>query len=340
MALSQNWNPSHMQLFLVDNKKIWDRSEHNALTDLVRFKGKWFCCFRESNAHVFGKNGTIRLLVSQDGIVWNAAASLAVEGIDLRDPKLSITAEKKLMLLAGGSEYRGKEYVRRQPMVTFSQNGEAWDPLQKILFPHEWLWRLTWFDSYGYGVSYTFTDPKDQNKEWLVKLFRTGNGRDFELIKQWNISGKPNECTLRFQQDGTMVALLRRDGFRQRCALVGHSPPPYTEWQWRESSHHIGGPNFIILPSQNMIAAGRIEARTPYGYFEKTALFRMSLNAITPLLYLPSGGIDCSYPGLVLHEGKLWVSYYSSHEGKTAIYLATLRIHDEETPPQKNLDGI
>lgn len=137
-----------------------------------------------------------------------------------------------------------------------------------------------------------------------------------------------------------MVALLRRDGFRQRCALVGHSPPPYTEWQWRESSHHIGGPNFIILPSQNMIAAGRIEARTPYGYFEKTALFRMSLNAITPLLYLPSGGIDCSYPGLVLHEGKLWVSYYSSHEGKTAIYLATLRIHDEETPPQKNLDGI
>jgi hypothetical protein len=40
---------------------------------------------------------------------------------------------------------------------------------------------------------------------------------------------------------------------------------------------------------------------------------------------LPSGG-DTSYPGLVLHDGKLWVSYYSSHEGKTSIYLAKVKL--------------
>jgi len=38
---------------------------------------------------------------------------------------------------------------------------------------------------------------------------------------------------------------------------------------------------------------------------------------------LPSGG-DTSYPGLLWHEERLWVSYYSSHEGKTSIYLAVL----------------
>ena len=45
---------------------------------------------------------------------------------------------------------------------------------------------------------------------------------------------------------------------------------------------------------------------------------------LTEILKLPSGG-DCSYPGLVWHNNLLWVSYYSSHEGKTSIYLATVK---------------
>ena len=44
-----------------------------------------------------------------------------------------------------------------------------------------------------------------------------------------------------------------------------------------------------------------------------------------PLATLPSGG-DNSYPGLVWENGTLWVSYYSSHEAKTSIYLAKLEL--------------
>jgi hypothetical protein len=43
------------------------------------------------------------------------------------------------------------------------------------------------------------------------------------------------------------------------------------------------------------------------------------------LLDLPSSG-DSSYPGMVWHQGLLWISYYSSHEGKTAIYLARVKL--------------
>ena len=43
------------------------------------------------------------------------------------------------------------------------------------------------------------------------------------------------------------------------------------------------------------------------------------------VLELPSGG-DTSYAGMVLKDGILWVSYYSSHEGKTSIYLAKVGI--------------
>ena len=36
---------------------------------------------------------------------------------------------------------------------------------------------------------------------------------------------------------------------------------------------------------------------------------------------------DSSYAGLVRHDdGLVWVSYYSSHEDKTAIYLAKVKI--------------
>ena len=46
---------------------------------------------------------------------------------------------------------------------------------------------------------------------------------------------------------------------------------------------------------------------------------------MTEFLKLPSGG-DTSYAGLAWHEGLLWVSYYSSHEGKACIYLAKVKI--------------
>jgi hypothetical protein len=35
---------------------------------------------------------------------------------------------------------------------------------------------------------------------------------------------------------------------------------------------------------------------------------------------------DTSYPGMVWHDGLLWIPYYSSHEEKTSIYLARIRI--------------
>ncbi|MCF6285976.1 MAG: exo-alpha-sialidase, partial [Candidatus Hydrogenedentes bacterium] len=46
-----------------------------------------------------------------------------------------------------------------------------------------------------------------------------------------------------------------------------------------------------------------------------------------PVLTLPSGG-DTSYPGFVWHDDVLWMTYYSSHEEKTSIYLAKIGFKD------------
>ena len=44
--------------------------------------------------------------------------------------------------------------------------------------------------------------------------------------------------------------------------------------------------------------------------------------SLSKLVHLPSSG-DNSYPGMVWHDGILWVSYYSSHrQAQTRIHLA------------------
>ena len=53
-----------------------------------------------------------------------------------------------------------------------------------------------------------------------------------------------------------------------------------------------------------------------------TVLLRIHADGRFERLYeVPSGG-DTSYPGFVIHEKQLWMTYYPSHEGKTQIYLA------------------
>src|SRR5436189_4400788 len=54
---------------LAEVRKIWERAPHNAFTDLARFKGKWFCVFREGAAHV-SPDGALRVITSKDGKDW------------------------------------------------------------------------------------------------------------------------------------------------------------------------------------------------------------------------------------------------------------------------------
>ena len=68
---------------IVSVKKIWDAAPHSAFTDLIRFHDKWYCTFRESQAHV-GGNGKIRVITSDDGDAWTSAALIEEEGVDLR----------------------------------------------------------------------------------------------------------------------------------------------------------------------------------------------------------------------------------------------------------------
>ena len=307
--------PSSAKPTLVEVRKIWDRAEHSAFTDLIRFHDRWFCTFRESDKHVGGHDGQIRVITSTDGVNWASAALISETGVDLRDPKLSITPDDRLMIVAGGSVYRDRRLVGRRPRVCFSTDGRDWTSPVPVLDEGDWLWRVTWHGDTAWGVSYV----AEGEGTWALRLVRSRDGVKYDRVCALPVPGRPNETTLRFTADGTMLALVRREGDDHQ-AMIGLSRPDYTEWTWHQTVHRIGGPDFIILPDGQMWATGRSYPKGP-----RTVLARFGPETYEPVLTLPSGG-DTSYPGMVWHDGLLWISYYSSHEGKTCIYLARVRL--------------
>jgi len=309
-------------------KKIWDEAPHNAFTDLVRWNDAFYCAFREGRGHV-STDGRIRILESKDTDNWTSAALISLEGYDLRDAHLSVTPNDRLMLLGGAApRKKDNQSAPTGTFVSFSKDGRQWTQPQIAVEPGRWLWCVTWHESKAYGVSYT-AGKGDRYLDLLVSK----DGINYEPhVPRLFEQGYPNEVTLRFDSNETCYALVRRDrrGDDPSSALLGISKPDYKQWKWKDLGSEFngfGGPNFIRIPGGHWLAAGRMHdggAHTALCYLD------VENGTMTKLAKLPSGG-DTSYPGMVWHNGILYVSYYSSHEGKTSIYLAKVRVKPKST---------
>ncbi len=181
---------------------------------------------------------------------------------------------------------------------------------------------MTWHEGKAYGVSY----PASQGSPDLALLVSDDGLTYKPLVPKLYGVGFPNETTLRFDPSGTCYALVRRDqgGNQPYSAVLGISRGDYTQWQWHDLGpefNAFGGPNLIQLPTGVWLAAGRMHQG---GVHTALCYLDVTNHTMTKLLKLPSGG-DTSYPGLVWHNDLLYLSYYSSHEGKTSIYLAKVR---------------
>lgn len=318
----------------VSVKLIWNEAHYNAFVDLIRFHDKWFCSFREGKFHVAkpGKedDGKIRVISSSDGEAWTSAALLDEPGVDLRDPKLSITPDGRLMIVAGGSQYPGGIFKGRQSRVMFSADGSHWTKPQPVVKEGQWLWRVTWQKGKAYGIAY-YGSPGPYRQD----LVESDDGIHWNVVTELKVPGG-GEATVRFPDDDRMMILMRRvpaladrklsvpPPDTRSHAWIGISEPPYHDFQWRTTGHMVGGPNFIVLPSGKMVGGGRsLQNNDPK--MPRTGLGFLTPTSLEPELWLPSGG-DNSYPGLVYHDNLLWVAYYSSHGGNPAIYLAKIRV--------------
>lgn len=298
---------------LVDVRRIWDAAPHNAFTDLLRFKDRWFCVFREGQSHG-SSDGALRVLSSTDGDDWTSEACVTMAGAGLRDPKICVMPDDKLML-SGAAVYPAGGKVRHQSFSWFSADGRTWSDPQAIGDPDYWIWRITWQKERAWGIGYA------TRNESRIRLYSSLDGKTFETrVSALPTQGEVNESSIVFLGDGRALCLLRRDG--KGMAQLGTAKAPYEDWTWKDLGIQVSGPHLLLLPDGRIVAAGRL-----YNGGAHTGLFWLDPRngKTTEFLKLPSGG-DTSYPGLVFHEGLLWVSYYSSHEGKTSIYRAKVKL--------------
>lgn len=311
---------------ILEVRKIWDQGAHNAFTDLVRFRGRWFCAFREGKGHV-SPDGQMRILTSKDAREWSSAAVVQSRLGDLRDAKLCVTPGGELML-SGAAALIPPTPHRHQSLVWFSKDGAAWSEPHAIGDPDFWLWRVTWHGKVAYSTGYSTQVNRNLR---TFRLYRSDDGRTFQtLVENLGISHSPGESTIRFARDGEAICLVRRDPYSGQppipataaTALVGRAQAPYTKWDWKDTGTRVGGPNFIRLRDGRHVAAVRLHDGKV-----RTALCWLDVNSarLEEFLTLPSSG-DSSYAGLVQEDGVLYVSYYSSHEERTSIYLAKVKL--------------
>ncbi len=309
---------------IVETRRIWDRARHNAFTDLLRFEGRWYCVFREGTAHV-SPDGSLRVITSADGADWKSMALIESSRYDLRDAKITVTPGGQLMLNGAGMLADAK--VRYFSMSWLSSDGgRRWDRGRQIGDDGFWLWRTQWHDGVAYSMGYSTERDRTVRK---LRLYRSRDGRQFEThVQQLKAAAGCGEDRILFLKDGTALCLLRHET-GDKMALLGTSSRPYTCWQWRDLNLRIGGPNMIQLPDGRILAVTRL-----YRGGTRTSLSWLDTKRarLTEVLKLPSGG-DTSYAGLVWYKGLLWISYYSSHEGKTCIYLSKVRIPGKLASP-------
>lgn len=191
-------------LKLLSVKKIWDAAPHNAFTDLIRHNGRFFCVFGEGTTHV-SPDGALRVITSADGENWESAALITSENSDLRDAKITVTPDGKLML-SGAEAFHDKSVHTHQSLVWFSDDGTKWSEKHEIGDPDFWLWRTTWHNHEAFNFGYGCGEKKS------LRLYKSADGKNFEtLVEDLNIASYPNETSIVFKSD-TASCLLSRDG--------------------------------------------------------------------------------------------------------------------------------
>lgn len=305
---------SEVQNNAVEIEVIWDNANHNAFTDLIYFQNKWYCVFREATTH-FSGDGKIRVISSDNGKKWESIASIDSEKGDLRDPKLSITNDNKLMLNAGIKLEDFENGYSIKSVTWLLNNKERWEGPYASMGLGTWRWSTSWLDGYGYSVGYT-------NKDKMGTIYTTSNGQDWRVFKE-NIFpstiNNASEASITFDKDSTAYMLLRG----KNTSLLGESIYPYKDWIWNDLNLILGGPKLLILSSGRLISVNRLFIDNE----PKTVVSWVNIqdNTLETIIELPSGG-DTGYAGVIERDEMLWVSYHSSHTGKSIIYLAKIKL--------------
>ena len=319
-------------------RRVFHNGEHNAFTDLCRFRDQLYLTFRSCpDGHMVHPTASVIILRSKDeGTTWEQVHRFSVKDRDTRDPHFLIFRDRLLVYTgtwwSGPGTIEPKDYDMNKMVgyAVWSDDGEQWNNpvMLEGTFGH-YIWRAAAFGDKAFlcgrrkpGFDIT---AKGEGAKIQSLMFESDDGLVWKK-RAYFAETAGDETAFLFEKDGTVLAVGRHGGGKN--ARLFRSKPPYNDWERTDLDRPIGGP-LVVKWGEHVIVGGR---KTTPEKGPTTSLCWLVGDALREFAELPSAG-DNSYPGFVaLSPTRALVSYYSSHEknsdGKTitAIYMAELNL--------------
>ncbi len=135
-------------------RRVFHNGEHNAFTDLVRFRGKFYLTFRSCpDGHMVHPTASVIIMASDDTRHWEQVHQFRVKHRDTRDPHFLVFQDK--LFVYTGTWYSGemtipvKDYDLNLHLgyAAWSEDGVTWhspvllDGTFGHYISHEYVWR-------------------------------------------------------------------------------------------------------------------------------------------------------------------------------------------------------
>lgn len=327
------------QVEVTNIRRVFHNGEHNAFTDMIRWKGKFWLTFRTCpDGHMVHPTSRILILSSTDTKEWKQEYEFSVKRRDVRDPHFLIFQDRLFVYTGtwwtGDSTLPREDYNINQHLgyAVHSEDGSSWTaPIQLEGTYGHYIWRAATYGDKAYlcgrrKKAYSEQvgeDPPARVVESAMLVSDDGLVWKFHSLFQ---PDRGDETAFLFEDDGSLVAVSRSGS---APAQLVRADPPWKEMKRIDFEDYVGGPLLTKWGNRYLVGGRRSTGNGP-----KTALYWLEDESLHQFAELPSGG-DNSYPGFVeLDNGTGVISWYSSHEKDesgneiTAIYLANLAIKE------------
>jgi len=204
-----------------------------------------------------------------------------------------------------------------------TEDGERWSEPKAVYDPAFVVWKPVLHNGRVYSAAYTKGDPASgRGRE--ARLIMSEDGLAWKTVSTISTGGSESESTLHFGPGGRATVFLRQKRGSPQ-AQIFEAAPPYTEWKSRTASiSQFAGHSVHTFRDVTYFFTRTMDADTRKA---GTMIYIYAEGKMEPYCRLPAGG-DCAYAEAVEVGDHMLVSYYSSHEGATNVYLAEVPLKE------------
>ncbi len=230
-------------------RRVYHNGEHNAFTDLIRWRGKFWLTFRSCpDGHSVNPTSSIRVLSSDDARNWKEVHRFSVPKRDTRDPHFLDFKDK--LFIYTGTWYCGDGPLPREQYdinkhlgyAVWTADGQEFSGPQQLegTYGH-YIWRTAAHDGRAYLCGRRmrgYAQAVGQRELMQSAMLESDDGLIWRFHSLFQES-RGDETAFAFEPNGDLLAVSRSGS--QPAQLV-KAPPPYTQCTRKDLPEYIGGP--------------------------------------------------------------------------------------------------